>query len=233
MSLESTTTEKTAQPQWQAAPRSRSYSSSASVYESILWRLNARQSSNQTMALGITGCQSRSGTSTLATKLALQANMQQAGRVLLIDANLNSPTIKKVLKLQPNAGLYDILSGEIAPRECEPEQIAENVFALASGEYRASEGKRIDRELAIEMMDHFRVEYDLIIVDLPVAYDLRSALPVAKALDGVLLVTRSEAVKEAEVLRAAQQLHQDGVELWGTVLNRHRDYVPGWLKKWF
>lgn len=226
------TPEKSTSPQWHAAPKKRSFSTDDSVYDTILWRLTSRRAAEQTMAVGITGCKSKSGTTTVAVKLALHAGSQQVGRVLLIDANWNSPTMKKMLNLAPNSGLYDILSGEVAPRECEPEQIAENVFVLSGGDGKATADARVDRQLAAEMMEQFRSDYDLILVDLPTAKDLRSALPVAKSLDGVLLVTRSESVKQPEVQRIAQQLQQDNIELWGTVLNRHREYVPRWLQKW-
>ncbi|NOY42223.1 MAG: CpsD/CapB family tyrosine-protein kinase [Planctomycetes bacterium] len=226
------TPEKSTAPQWQATRKKRPFSTDDSVYDSILWRLSSRRSDEQTMAVGITGCKSKSGATTVATKLALHAGSQQVGRVLLIDANRNSPTMKKTLGLAPNSGLYDVLSGEVAPRECEPEQIAENVFVLSAGDVQSTADARVDRQLAAEMMEQFRLDYDLILVDLPPAKDLRSALPVAKSLDGVLLVTRSESVKQPEVQRIAQQLQQDNVELWGAVLNRHREYVPRWLQKW-
>ncbi len=226
------TPEKSTSPQWHAATKTRSFSTDDSVYGSILWRLSSRQPDEQTMAVGITGCKSKSGTTTVAIKLALHAGSQQVGRVLLIDANANSLAMKKMLDLAPNSGLYDILSGEIAPRECEPEQIAENVFVLAGGDRMATAETRVDRQLAGEMIEQFRSDYDLILVDLPTAKDLRSALPVAKSLDGVLLITRSESVKQPDIQRIAQQLQQDNIELWGTVLNRHREYVPRWLQKW-
>ena len=239
MNTETATTTQTepaqnsASPKWHSAPASRSLSANDAVYDSMLWRLSTLQTAGQTLALGITGCSAKSGTTTMATKLALQAGMQQVGRVLLIDANWSSPSLKKVLKLAPNSGLYDVLSGEVAPRECEPEQIAQNVFVIPCGEVRSSEGARVDRLLAAEMIEQFRADYDLVIVDLPPARDLRCALPVAKSLDGVLLVTRSEKIKQQEAQRTVKQLQQDDVRILGTILNRHREYVPRWLQKWF
>jgi len=215
-----------------AAAKTRRFVRGDSVYESILRQLNARLSTEKTPAVGITGCRSKSGATTLSAKLALQAGEQGIGRVLLIDANWESPSLQETLELIPNSGLYNVLVGDISPQDCEPEQIAENVFVISSGNIRSTSGARVEQHLAEEAIEHLRSYYDLILVDLPTANDLRSALPVAKLLDGVLLVTRSEAIERLEVQQVAQQLQRDGIELWGTILNQYREHLPAWLKKW-
>ncbi len=150
--------------------------------------------------------------------------------MLLIDANWKGTSLPKMFNLPHEAGLYDILSGEISPRECEPYLVTDNLDVLSCGKWNDEQPSHVQQELVAEMLAEFKNDYRLILVDLPVAEDLRSALPVARQLDGTLLVTRFEAVKQPKAQRALRRLQEDGVTVWGSILNRHREYVPKWLR---
>ncbi len=199
--------------------------------DSILWRLAARSAGEKSLVFGVTGCGAQAGATTVATNLALCAGSQQSRRVLLIDATGSSRRNRK-RGGGPEPGLWDILSGEVSPRECEPAAIAENVFALGPGT-SARGAVRVNSQLAAEMLDEFRGRYNAVIVDLPPAEALGSALSLAKQLPGVLLVVRSETTSQREARRALEQLAEDGVPVHGTVLNQHRNHVPSWLRRWF
>jgi len=202
------------------------------AYESILWRIDAKCQANETMAVGLTGCQKKSGSTTIAANLAVRASDQQRGRILLIDANWRVPGLLKTFDLSKELGLYDILSGEISPRECEPQAITDNLDLLCRGKWDEAQPSRIQQNLAAEMLSDFKTEYSLILIDLPAADELRSALPVARKLDGALLISRFEMVNKSQAQNASRRLQEDGVTVWGSVLNRHREYVPKWLRNW-
>ena len=201
-------------------------------YDSILWRINAQRAANEPMAVGLTGCQRKSGSTTIAANLAMQASSQLSGRVLLIDANWDAPGLQATFKLAPGPGLYDIVSGELSPRECEPQAVTENLDVLGPGKSDGDRPLQVQQKLVQEMLSDFKSQYDLILVDLPRAEELRCALPIARILDGSLLIARFEAVKQQHTQRALLRLEQDGVPVWGSILNRHRDYVPRWLRHW-
>ncbi len=207
------------------------------VYESILWRIDAKCQANATVAVGLTGCLRKSGSTSIAANLAIHASNQQRGRVLLIDANWSDsrqqlPGLVKMFDLPHEAGLFDILSGEISPRECQPQTVTENLDVLGRGKWGEDQPTHIRQELVEETLSDLKTQYCLILVDLPVSDELRSALPVARQLDGTLLISRFEAVKQTQAQRALRRLQEDGVTVWGSILNRHREYVPKWLRNW-
>lgn len=212
------------------------------VYESILWRIDAKRQANETLAVGLTGCLRKSGATSIVANLAVRASDQQRGRVLLIDANWpdgdgnsargHSPGLSKTFDLPREAGLYDILSGDISPRECEPQTVTENLDILSRGKWGEAQPTHVRPELVEEMLSDLKSEYSLILVDLPAAEELRNALPLARQLDGTLLISRFEAVKQPQAQRALRRLQEDGVAVWGSILNRHREYVPKWLRNW-
>ncbi len=210
----------------------RALSSRQANYDALLWRLNSLPSAGKTMTVGFSGCQAGVGSTTLAANLALHAGSQLAERVLLIDANWRSPSLQKVFRVANEGGLLDVLSGELSPRECEPKPIGENVDLLPLGNLSDSNGLEMQSHMVAEMLEYFQAEYGLVIVDLPVAEALSKALPLARELDTVLLVARSEATKRQEAQRALRRLEEDGVLVTGALLNRHRDYLPRWLRRW-
>ncbi|MEM8945685.1 MAG: CpsD/CapB family tyrosine-protein kinase [Planctomycetota bacterium] len=199
-------------------------------FESILWRIDAKSVNNETMAVGIVGCQRKSGSTTIASNLAMQASNQQRGRVLLIDANWRPPGVLKSFDLPETTGLYDILSGEVSPRECEPLSVTENLDVMCRGKWDEEQPAHVRQEMVDEMLNDLKTEYCLILVDLPPAEDLRSALPLARRLDGSLLVARFESLKQPQARRSLQRLQECGVAVWGSILNRYREYVPKWLR---
>ncbi len=199
-------------------------------YESILWRIDAKRRANETLAIGLIGCLSKSGSSSIAANLAVQAGAQNRGRVLLIDANWQMPGLLKTFDLPREAGLYDILSGDISPRECPLHSVTDNLDLLCRGKWDEKQPTHVQPELIEEMLADLKTDYSLILVDLPSAEELRSALPVARQLDGTLLISRFEAVKQTQAQRALSRLQEDGVTVWGSILNRHREYVPEWLQ---
>ena len=176
--------------------------------------------------MGICGTENKAGTSTIARGLATLLGQQTAGRVLLIDASA-----KAKRKSAQSSGLECILSGAVAPLECPLTPLNENVDLLPSGNLHDSTCLVEDR-LVSDMLEQFSDHYDAIVVDLPAGNELKSALPLAKQLPGVLLVVRSEASKQTQAQEVAHLLAEDGVEILGTVLNGYRDFVPKWLRKW-
>ena len=84
-----------------------------------------------------------------------------------------------------------------------------------------------------EMLAELRGQYSLVIVDLPPIERLNNSLAVARQLDGTLLVARCGLLNQQRARRLMQLLEQDGVDVWGAVMNRHHDYVPAWIRRWF
>jgi Mrp family chromosome partitioning ATPase len=75
-------------------------------------------------------------------------------------------------------------------------------------------------------------DHRIVLFDLPAADELNQMLLVAKQLDQVLMVVRSDSTRKGDAERFGEQLLDDGAPLAGTVLNRQRDYIPRFLRKW-
>jgi Mrp family chromosome partitioning ATPase len=71
--------------------------------------------------------------------------------------------------------------------------------------------------------------YDWVIVDGPPILDAPEMTDIAPLVDGVVLVVRSGHTKRPVVTRAVDLLRKSGARVIGTVLNRRRLEIPGFL----
>jgi len=209
--------------------------SNDNLYDTLLWRLRGRQAALQgsrALTVGLSGCKSRSGTTTIATNLAVRASKERDGRVLLIEANWQTPRLQRLLRLPPGPGLAEVLAGSNAPQECIEQGPNELLDVLPGGHFDQDRSARVCQENISALVELAQSQYGLVVVDLPPAESLRHTLLLAKALDGVLLVVRSEAARQAQVQRVMSLFEQDGVPLWGAIMNRQPQYIPNWLRRW-
>ncbi len=202
------------------------------VFDDLVWRVQARRQNGTSLAVGVSSPLPRVGTTTVAANLALRAAELQSDRVLLVDARGNSGGLLKLFRVAPAPGLAEILSGKLAVGEIEPISLRENLDLISAGAECVTGSLRIHHHLVKEVLESLKRKYSLIVVDLPPADQLGSTIPLARNLCGVVLVVGSESSRPVEVQRAAQQLEQDGIAVWGTVLNRYRRYIPRWLERW-
>jgi Mrp family chromosome partitioning ATPase len=206
----------------------------AEPYDALLWRLQARQAPDvvKSITLGIVGCAPRVGVSTVATNVAWRASELQLGPVLLVETSAGSVRRNSLWSLDTGPGLAQLLAGEATYAEClrpgpAPDLSVIPAGPLARGEVGLLDPGSIDAFLAEACADH-----RLVVFDLPSADKLQQMLMLAKQLDQVLLVVRSDASRERDIQRVADRLIEDGVPLSGAVLNRQRTYLPRWLSRW-
>ena len=141
-------------------PRKRKYRSDA-VYDNLLWRLQSQQedaTGKQSFAIGVTGCDDKSGATTIATNLAIRASDQCDGRVLLIEANWQSPRLRKALRLSSGPGVYEMILGSVPPRECVQRGPRENLDVIACGTLKRDLEDRINQEMVAATLEEVRQE---------------------------------------------------------------------------
>jgi Mrp family chromosome partitioning ATPase len=206
----------------------------AEPYDGLLWRLQARQSADtgRAMTLGLIGCERRVGVTTVAANLAVRASELQLGPVLLVETNYAAPRFGRMWKLSAGPGLAQLLSGEASYGDCLRPGPGPDLAVLPAGAVPRGQTSLWEQGGVEALLAEACTDYRLVVFDLPAADDLREMLLVAKQLDQVLLVVRSESTRQRYAEKVADRLVEDGVPLSGAVLNRQRTYVPRWLRRW-
>lgn len=160
------------------------------------------------------------GKTTVAANLA-QSLSRGGARVILVDADLRKPSVKRALGIsEPSKGLdeamlldnADDVVNMLAPTELE------SLFVLAGD--KASAEIRQDNALALRrVLDVLSRNADYIIVDTPPCGLLADSVNLARAVDCILYVLGAGAVQVPQVLDGVQFLDVVGTPLVGCVLN--------------
>ncbi|HYO23912.1 MAG TPA: hypothetical protein VEQ85_03100 [Lacipirellulaceae bacterium] len=218
------------------APRSssRAARSAAGPYDALLWRLQARTgaTAEKTITLGFTSCERRAGVTTVAANVATRAAELRMGPVLLVEATGGPSRLAKLWRLSAGPGLAQLLDSEAAFGDCLRPGPAPELTVLPSGVQERDGLGTLEAGAAEALLAEACADHRLVIFDLPAASQLREMLLVARLLDQVLLVVRSESTRRRDAQRLADVLLDDGVPLSGAVLNRQRCYVPRLLQRW-
>lgn len=199
--------------------------------DALLWRLRPPLDAEvaPTLLVGVTAPRPREGATTVALGLAVRAALDSSLAVLLVDAHAQQKGIPTLLNRSSAEGLSEVLAGDASFADVVCRVPEHNFDLLTAGKNH----RGIHPERLVGMLNEWREAYDLVVVDLPPAGKLQGLLPLAQQLDGTLLVVRGERSRSSEVADACHRLGEAGVHLVGSVLNRQRDFLPRWLRRWF
>jgi succinoglycan biosynthesis transport protein ExoP len=199
----------------------------------------------------ITSASPREGKSTVARNLAI--TYREAGkRVLLIDSDLRKPVMDRLLPVESEPGLTEVLIGTRAMEEAlQPvavrarglDQLAEvtarettftnghhenggvgELAVLTSGHRPPNPLELLSTSRMRAVLEQLSAEYDIVIIDSPPLLAVSDAVALITNVDGVLLVARPGSTTTDAAERVLAELHRiPDVRLLGVVANG----VPG------
>jgi protein-tyrosine kinase len=199
-------------------------------YEALLQRIQAGCSDVlDGQAIGITGCATHAGASTVAFNIAVTAEQTDCGPVLFIDADVNKRSVANMVGVLPPFGLGDVLAGTAEPLECVKQTRIGNL-SIVPGHGRNSKAvSRIEPGKFSDVLNEYRRHFKLLVVDIPAPTELNASACLAGQLDGVVVVIEAERVDGRAAVRTKQKLVDANANLIGVVLNKRRQHIPGWL----
>jgi capsular exopolysaccharide synthesis family protein len=158
------------------------------------------------------------GKSTLALSLAM-ANAEQGKRTLIIDGDLRQPSIERLVRLQPNAGLAGVLAQSVhwknAARSVPKRP---NLFVLGSGSPIPMALAMIGPQMR-GILNQATQEFDLVVVDSPPLLGCAETLELAAAADVTVLAVRSGHTPMKALATTVETLRRVNVPIAGIVLN--------------
>jgi polysaccharide biosynthesis transport protein len=158
------------------------------------------------------------GKSTLALSLAM-VNAEQGKRTLLIDADLRQPAIEKLLRLEPDAILAEVLAHRIHwTTATRPVPGRPNLSVLGSGLPLPLALALIGPQMRGILMQAIK-EFDLVVLDSPPLLGCAETLELAAAADVAVLAVRSGQTPMKALGGAVETLRRVNVPIAGIVLN--------------
>jgi capsular exopolysaccharide synthesis family protein len=165
----------------------------------------------------VTSAREREGKSTVATNLAWVMASAGERRVALIDANLDHPSICRMLGVKPQRGWLDVIEDGAQLSDAITRLDPNKLYLLAAGPEKSfikrdALGSRTHEKLIAEIERHF----DFIIIDAP-AIKSTDAQRLASIADSTLMVVRAGHTPHDEVTEALKLVPRDACA--GIVLN--------------
>jgi len=166
------------------------------------------------------------GTTRTALGLAMALAAEPGSRVLLVEANLRSPSLAKRLSLNAGPGLREYLAGQ-ARAEDLVTRVEDQNFSVVLAGGRSIE---VQCEGIMTAVERLQPQFDFIILDAPPVNRFVDTSLLAPKMDSVILVVEADRTLVVDAERAKRSLERVGAHLFGVVLNRQRSYVPAALQ---
>jgi uncharacterized protein involved in exopolysaccharide biosynthesis/Mrp family chromosome partitioning ATPase len=178
-------------------------------------------------ALGVVGCRSGEGISTVSANLASVLSQRIKGNVLLVDANSASPAVHRLFGVHQAPGFTDnIKTGQ----KRVVRRVADQKFDIvAAGKLNGQVQRAFESDGFRRFLNLVGRRYQLIVIDMPALFETSHAARLAGLCDGVILVVEAERERREVARQAKQELLRCKADLVGVVLNKRRFYIPRWL----
>lgn len=184
----------------------------------LLGYLTLSVQTNPPKSVLVTSALPGEGKSTLALSLAL-ANAEQGKRTLLIDADLRQPSIERLVHLDPDSGLPEVLTKTADWRTAmRPVAARPNLFVLGSGLPLPLALASLGPGMRGILMQATQ-EFDLVILDSPPLLGCAETLGLAAAADVTVLSARSGHTPMKALAGTLNTLDRVNVPVAGIVLN--------------
>jgi len=166
------------------------------------------------------------GKTVTSINLALAFAELERTPVLLLDADLRSPSVEHYLNLSPEPGFADILVGRTelsrATRECG----LRNLSVIGAGTPLTGPSEMITAPKVQELFDRVKEGFQYVIVDTPPVLPSTDASVMAARADGTLLCVRLEHSSKSLTKDAVRNLQELGANVLGTFVTELRGQDP-------
>lgn len=167
--------------------------------------------------IGITSAEEGEGKTFTALGLALSC--AKAGKkTLCLEADFRNPCIGKITGLPEGPGLADAVSGEDVRPE-ETAVLSQNISVLAAGTAPDDPTVVLESGGMRRLMDKFRSEYDVVIMDLPGAAAYPDAMIASDYADSFVYVVRNRKSDIRKIKQTIRQLETTGKRIAGFIYN--------------
>jgi len=166
------------------------------------------------------------GASSTACLLARAMADRGRNRALLVDLNLRTPSLARMLKAHGKGGISSVVTGERQLADVTQSTSYEGVQVVTAGNGYAHAIDVIDNVRTLEMVGDLGRHSDVVFIDAAPVTLYPDARALAPVVDGVILVVEADVTPVAVANRAVELIRDTGANLLGVVLNKRRDYIP-------
>lgn len=159
------------------------------------------------------------GKSTIVANLARTLALGGA-RVLLVDGDMRRGHLHRLMKLNGEPGLAEVLQEAGNLQECTQTNCLPNLAFLSRGKMTANPGDLLCGGALDKLLEQMRRQYDYVLIDSCPLFAADDAATLAPKTDGTLVVVRSRFSRARAVREALDILYRRQVRVLGLIFNR-------------
>jgi len=192
----------------------------AQLFRTLRTKIARKMRQQDWVTLGITSSNRGEGKSTIASNLAVAMAMEVNQSVMLIDMDLQSPSLAKIFEIEPEKGFQDYLSGATDIEEVLVNPGIERLVIVPSKGRTANSSELLSAPATAKFFDDAKRRYKnrFIVCDLPAVLPTDDVMATLNNIDCALLVIEDGKNSGVDIKRTLQILQ--GTEVIGTVLNK-------------
>jgi capsular exopolysaccharide synthesis family protein len=162
------------------------------------------------------------------TALALARNFAQMGRrVLLIEGDLRNPSLRKIIGVDGDVGLSNLLSGSHTVQEAVLDTRQDGLKAILAGPLPPNPAELLSGSKLVSLLTIAAEHYDQVIIDGPPVLGIADAPILANAAGGTVLVVHSGKTRINTAQATIKRLLAARARLVGCLLTRYDARAAG------
>jgi Mrp family chromosome partitioning ATPase len=171
------------------------------------------------------------GASTITLGFACAAVEAAPQGVLVVDANFRRPALAGRLGVTAKVGLSELLLKEVTTADAILATPVQRLLFLDAGRRPLDVSRGRTRVLLEELLADLNTAFDYIVLDGGAVRGSSESLFLASRVDAVALVIQAGRTGMDAARDATRQLRKAGANVVGTILNRHREYLPTFITR--
>jgi capsular exopolysaccharide synthesis family protein len=179
-------------------------------------------------SLVVTSCSEKEGATCIAANLALVLSQYSTKKILLLESNFRKPNLQKMLSVELEYGLADVLTGQKEVADV-LYQISPCFSFIPAGNTSLNPVSLLDSARMRQLMQEFTKKFDLIILDGPELSNYKDSLLLTTMADKTLLVLAENHTRRQVALKTLNSFGEWKGKILGIILNRRLYYLPGWV----
>jgi protein-tyrosine kinase len=189
----------------------------AEQFRTLRSRLYRMRESQPLQSILISSAIPAEGKTVISSNLAYVLARQRGCSVLLIDADLRSPRIHKLLGSPAAPGLADYLQNTATEFDIVHRGHEEGLCFIPAGNHVTHPSELISSNRMKQLIERIKPAFDWIIIDSPPALPVADASVLGGLVDGVLFVVRANSTPAEVSQKACKELRD--AHILGVILN--------------
>lgn len=141
-------------------------------------------------------------------------------RVVLVDADMRSPSVHHMVGCAAAPGLSNLLAGAIAPTAAVQATSIDNLSAIAAGPQPPSAAELLSGNRLAALLAELSEHFDHVIVDAPPVMGFADAPLVASQVEGVAFVIEAHGTGKSTARAAIARLRGTGSLMFGAIVSK-------------